>query len=56
MRKSANKDRVDVSPELASGEVGRKGRWWNVMYSFGDFCYEVQMWKDGVTIKRRISL
>ena len=35
MRKSANKDRVHVSPELASEEGGRVGR---VMYSFWDYC------------------
>ena len=38
MRKSVNKDRVHVSPELASEEGGRVGRRWNVMYSFWDCC------------------
>ena len=34
MRKSADKDRVYVSPGLASGEGERVGHCWNVMYSF----------------------
>ena len=38
MWKSANKDRVNVSSGLDSGEGRGVGRCWNVMYSFWDCC------------------
>ena len=57
MRKLVKRDWVHVSPGLVSGGTGKVWEVVEIGYTFlGDCCWEVQMRKNWVTIKRRNSL
>ena len=57
LRKLATKDWVDVSSGLVSGGGGKVWEAHEIGYTFwGDCCWEVEMRKDRVAIKRRKSL
>ena len=56
MRKLVKRELVHVSPGLVSGGTGKVWEAVEIGYTFfGDCCWEVQMRKNGVTIKRRNS-
>ena len=55
--KLVTKDSVHISPGLVSRSGGKVWEADEIGYTFlGDCCLEVQMRKNGVTIKRRNSL
>ena len=55
LRKLVTNDWVLVSPGLVSEDEGRMGAVEITCAFLVDFCWEVQMEKNGVTIKRRNS-